>query len=102
VSRGRLARIVLVVAPVVVVLVPATAAARVDHCLVPKVQRLTLANARSRLLAYSCRAGKVTHAYSSLVKKGAVISQKPKNGSRLTRGAKVSLVVSRGKRPHRR
>ena len=34
---------------------------RLDHCLVPNVKRLELANATSRLAAYSCRAGKITH-----------------------------------------
>lgn len=71
---------------------------RLDHCLVPSVTRLALAKARSRLVAYSCRAGTVAHAYSKHVKKGAVISQKPKAGKRLARGAKVRLVLSRGKR----
>jgi beta-lactam-binding protein with PASTA domain len=66
------------------------------------VKRLKLANARSRLFAYSGRAGKITHAYSARVKKGAVISEKPRIGFRQKRGAKVSLVVSRGKRQHRR
>jgi hypothetical protein len=42
---------------------------RLDHCLVPNPKRLKLANARSRLAAYSCRAGKVTHAYSAHVKR---------------------------------
>jgi beta-lactam-binding protein with PASTA domain len=32
------------------------------------------------------------------VKKGRVISQKPKAGKRLKRGAKANLVVSRGRR----
>ena len=66
------------------------------------MKRLKLANARSRLFAYSCRAGKITHAYSARVKKGAVISEKPRIGSRQKRGAKVSLVVSRGKRHQKR
>jgi hypothetical protein len=70
---------------------------RPDHCLVPNVKRLPLVKAVTRLLAYSCRSGKFTHAYSSHVKKGAVISQTPKVDTRLQRGAKVRLVVSRGK-----
>jgi hypothetical protein len=74
---------------------------RLDHCLVPNVRRLALAKARSRLVAYSCRAGKIKRTYSAHVKKGAVISQKPKPGAKLVRGAKVRLVLSRGKR-HRR
>jgi hypothetical protein len=71
---------------------------RLDHCLVPNVTRLALANAKTRLFAYSCRAGRIARAYSKHVKKGAVISQKPKAGKRLARGAKVRLVLSRGRR----
>jgi hypothetical protein len=71
---------------------------RLDHCLVPNVKRLGLANAKSRLFAYSCRAGTIARVYSKHVKKGAVISQKPKAGKRLARGAKVRLVLSRGQR----
>jgi PASTA domain/Divergent InlB B-repeat domain len=71
---------------------------RLDHCLVPSVRHLTLGNARSRLGAYSCRAGAIVHAYSPHVKKGLVISQRPNSGTRLAKGAKVRLVLSRGKR----
>lgn len=70
---------------------------KLDHCLVPNVSRLPLDRARSRLDEYSCRAGKIERVYSARVKKGAVISQKPRAGTRLARGAKVRLVLSRGK-----
>ena len=42
------------------------------------------------------------HPLVSRVKKGAVISERPRIGSRQKRGAKVSLVVSRGKRHQKR
>jgi beta-lactam-binding protein with PASTA domain len=41
--------------------------------------------------------GKVTKAESKTVPKGKVISQSPRVGKKLARGAKVNLVLSRGK-----
>jgi beta-lactam-binding protein with PASTA domain len=41
---------------------------------------------------------KVRRAYSPWVKKGRVISQKPKFGAVLPGGGKVNLVVSRGRK----
>jgi len=66
-------------------------------CVVPKVKGKTLSAAKRAIKAHACSVGKVTHASSRKVKKGHVISQKPKPGSRLKHGAKVSLVVSRGR-----
>jgi beta-lactam-binding protein with PASTA domain len=40
----------------------------------------------------------IRKAFSAKVKKGRVISQKPAPGKRLAKGAKVSVVVSRGRR----
>jgi beta-lactam-binding protein with PASTA domain len=40
----------------------------------------------------------VRHAFSGKVKKGRVISQSPQAHARLKRGAKVNLVVSKGRR----
>jgi beta-lactam-binding protein with PASTA domain len=47
--------------------------------------------------AHGCRVGRVRHDFSKTVRKGRVISQAPKAQTRLTRGARVSLVVSSGK-----
>jgi beta-lactam-binding protein with PASTA domain len=69
-------------------------------CLVPKIVGKTLAKAKTALRKRHCRAGKVTvtRAYSKRVRKGKVLAQKPKAGKKLKNGAKVSLVLSRGKR----
>ena len=67
-------------------------------CVVPKVSGKTLARAKAAIARAHCRTGKVTHAYSKKVRKGRVVSQSPKAGKRLTHGARVKLVVSRGKR----
>jgi beta-lactam-binding protein with PASTA domain len=66
-------------------------------CVVPKVKGKTLAAAKRAIKSRHCSVGKIKRASSRKVKKGHVISQKPRPGSRLKRGAKVNLVVSRGR-----
>jgi serine/threonine-protein kinase len=68
------------------------------RCVVPNVKGKTLAVAKRKIAAAHCRTGKVTTAKSKTVAKGKVISQSPRVGKSLTRGSKVNLVVSRGKR----
>jgi hypothetical protein len=70
-------------------------------CLVPNVTGKTLAKAKSALAQRHCGTGKVTPVYSKKVARGLVVSQSPKAGRSLKAGAKVNLVVSRGKRPNR-
>jgi len=67
-------------------------------CLVPKLKGKTLAGAKSALTQANCKVGKVTRKYAK-AKKGRVISQRPKPGTNLAAGAKVNLVVSKGKKP---
>lgn len=67
-------------------------------CVVPRLKGKTLAAAGRALAARKCSLGKVTKAFSSRVKKGRVISQKPSPGRHLARGAKVAVVVSKGKK----
>ena len=66
-------------------------------CLVPKVKGKTLAGAKSALTRAHCKVGKVTKKFSR-VKKGHVVSQRPKPGTNLAAGAKVNLVLSKGKK----
>lgn len=66
-------------------------------CLVPKLKGKTLAAARSALASAHCTAGKVTKKFSR-VKKGHVLSQSPAAGANRAAGAKVNLVVSKGKK----
>jgi hypothetical protein len=66
-------------------------------CVVPKLKGKTLAAAKRSLTTHGCQLGRVKHALSRTVRKGRVISQKPGAGKRLDHGAKVNLVVSRGK-----
>jgi serine/threonine-protein kinase len=71
------------------------------RCVVPRVKGKTLGAARKAIGSAHCTAT-VVAAYSSQVRKGVVISQRPAPGTRLRKGARVALVVSKGKRPRRR
>jgi beta-lactam-binding protein with PASTA domain len=68
-------------------------------CVVPNVKGKTLSGAKRALTSRHCRTGKISHAFSSKVKKGRVISQKPKARAKLKNGAKVALTLSKGKKP---
>jgi hypothetical protein len=71
---------------------------RTGRCTVPSVTGKALAAAKRAIALASCGLGGVSHAYSRLVGEGRVISQRPKAGTPLPRGGKVSIVVSRGRR----
>jgi hypothetical protein len=82
--------------------VPMTAASSVSasflrDCVVPNVKGKTPKKAKAALKHADCRVGKITKATSAEVKKGHVISQRPKAHKKLAHGAKVNLVVSKGK-----
>ncbi|MFL5958957.1 MAG: InlB B-repeat-containing protein [Gaiellaceae bacterium] len=72
--------------------------ARKIVCVVPKVKGKKLKAAKAALARAHCRPGTITRKYSK-VGKGRVISQKPRPGRHLARGAKVNLAVSKGKKP---
>ena len=67
-------------------------------CVVPKVKGKKLRAAKRSIRKAHCSPGKVTRAFSKKVKKGRVISQRPKPGKNLAAGSKVKLKVSKGKR----
>jgi hypothetical protein len=67
-------------------------------CTVPKLAGKTLAAAKSALARGNCTLGHVKNVYSSTVKKRHVVKSSPTAGSVLAQGAKVNLVLSRGKR----
>jgi PASTA domain len=68
------------------------------RCTVPNVKGKTIAAARSAIRARQCSVGRIRRAYSARVKAGRVIGQAPRAGARLRAGAKVNLVLSKGKR----
>jgi hypothetical protein len=67
-------------------------------CVVPKVKGKKLRAAKQAIRRSHCSVGRVTRAFSTKVKKGRVISQKPKPGKKLAAGSKVKLKVSKGKK----
>jgi PASTA domain/Divergent InlB B-repeat domain/Rax2 C-terminal beta propeller domain len=77
---------------------PVQAAFRFKACVVPRVTGKTLKAARRTIRDHGCHVGHVRHAFSTKVKRGHVISQKPKPHARRKHGAKVNLIVSRGKK----
>jgi FG-GAP-like repeat/PASTA domain len=67
-------------------------------CNVQLVGGMTVAAAKQRLGLANCRVGKVMRAHENRVRRGRVISQRPGFNAVLPGGAKVNLVVSRGKK----
>jgi beta-lactam-binding protein with PASTA domain len=68
------------------------------RCVVPRLKGKTLLAARRALVRANCRLGTVKRSYSVSTRAGRVISQRPATGRRLARYARVSVVISRGKR----
>ena len=71
------------------------AAAR--HCVVPKLKGKTLAASKRALRTAHCKLGKVTRRHSRSVRKGRVIAQRPKPGTRKEVGGAVAITLSRGR-----
>jgi subtilisin family serine protease len=67
-------------------------------CTVPRLRGLQLAGARRALVKRGCALGRVTRADSRRVRRGRVVAQRPGPGLRLRRGAKIAVVLSRGRR----
>jgi uncharacterized delta-60 repeat protein len=70
----------------------------VGACLVPSLKRLTLDDAQATLEDAGCRLGSVGNVKSKKVKRGRVVSQSPRAGTRLDDFAAVNVVLSRGRR----
>jgi hypothetical protein len=69
-----------------------------SRCSVPSVVGKKLAAAKTTIRRKHCRTGKVGYAYSTKVVKGRVVSQSRRAGRVLAPGAKINIVVSRGRR----
>ena len=67
-------------------------------CNVPRLRGLKLAVAKRTLAKRGCALGRVTRAYSRRVARGRVVGQKPGPSLRLRRGAKIAVVLSKGRR----
>ena len=66
------------------------------RCVVPRLRGKTLTAARAALARGHCRLGAVAKTYSATVRRGLIIRQRPATGTRMTRGTRVSVIVSRG------
>jgi uncharacterized delta-60 repeat protein len=66
-------------------------------CIVPKLKGKKLRAAKRALKKAHCSVGKVTRVSSARVRKGRVIAPKPRPGKKLAPGARIKLVVSKGK-----
>lgn len=71
---------------------------QVRRCVVPKLRGKTLRAARAAIRRGNCRVGRVQRRFSSRMKAGRVISQRPRAGARLAANARVHVIVSKGKR----
>ena len=67
-------------------------------CSVPRLRGLTLAGAKRVLVKRGCSLGRVSRVWSRRVARGHVVAQRPAPGLRRARGARVAVVLSRGKR----
>ncbi len=66
------------------------------NCIVPNVLGKPLATAKLRIARANCRVGTVRRV-TSRKRKNTVLGESPRPGTRLNRGARVSLTVSRGR-----
>ena len=71
---------------------------QVRRCVVPKLRGKTLRAARAAIRRGNCRMGRVQWRFSSRMKAGRVVAQRPRAGARLAANTRVHLVVSKGKR----
>jgi hypothetical protein len=67
-------------------------------CAVPRLRGLTFLAAKRLLAKRGCSLGRVTRVRSRRVARGRVVAQRPAPGLRLARGARVRVVLSRGRR----
>jgi hypothetical protein len=65
-------------------------------CKVPRVLGLSLATAKVKLVLAHCKLGRLTRAVSTRKQKGKVVAERPKAGTKLKKGAKVSLTLGTG------
>jgi thermitase len=67
-------------------------------CVVPRVLGRTLLRAKRSIAGSRCHMGRVRRVYSARIRKGRVIRQAPRAGTRLPNGGRVHVTLSRGRR----
>ena len=65
-------------------------------CKVPRVLGLSLAAAKVKLVLANCKLGKLSRTVSTRKQKGKVVAERPRAGTKLKKGAKVSLTLGTG------
>jgi beta-lactam-binding protein with PASTA domain len=65
------------------------------QCIVPRLKGKKLAAAKTALRQHHCGVGKITKVKSPKRNRGRVISQKPKPGKHLRKGAKIALKIGK-------
>ena len=70
----------------------------VRRCIVPNVRGRSFRQAKAAIVRAHCATGRVRKAFSRTVRRGRVLSQRPAAGTRLPRGSKVNLVMSKGRK----
>jgi uncharacterized delta-60 repeat protein len=68
------------------------------RCVVPNVKGKTIARAKAALRARRCAPGRIKYAFRLTIKKGRVVAQSKRPGTRHPRNTKVHLMVSKGRR----
>jgi PASTA domain len=76
---------------------PPAVAAAPRRCVVPNVRGKTLRRARHAIATASCRVGRVRYKWARR-RRGIVIAESPAPRTRALEGARINLVVSRGRR----
>ncbi len=67
------------------------------HCVVPRTKGMLERRARGKIKRAGCRVGKVKRVASRKMRAGRVLAQSPRAGARRALGARVNLVVSKGR-----
>jgi peptide/nickel transport system substrate-binding protein len=67
-------------------------------CVVPELRGKTIARARRLLATHRCALGRVGRAYSRRFAAGRIAAQSPRPHARLRNGARVNVIVSRGRK----
>ena len=76
---------------------PPVVVASARRCVVPNVRGKPLRTARRRIASASCRVGRVRLAWAAK-RRGTVLAESPRPGTHALVGARVNVVVSRGRR----
>lgn len=66
---------------------------------VPDLKKMSISEAETALTAVKLKLGTVTQEYSDTVKEGKIISQSIQAGTEIKEGEKVSITISKGKKP---